>query len=136
MSRLAHLVLGLCVTAALVTVAPSPVAATHVCDGNPGYDVWQNINRGGSSARTCWNVARINYGSWTDNIWPFNWNDQVSSVEAYHNTGHQIRFYRDTGAYNPPNYNPLLLSITNNGYASDLRNYWCNDIISSSQWWY
>jgi hypothetical protein len=98
----------------------------------PGYQVWEDINRGGRSALTCGvssTTWRPDYTQWRDNltwIWE-TWNDRVSSLETFNFTGHRADFFRDV------NYVYRLLIVTDNETVNDLRPWNANDQFSSSR---
>ena len=48
-----RLALGLWVVLAVGAVTAPAVFADTRCSGGPGYDVWQDTNKGGPYARTC-----------------------------------------------------------------------------------
>lgn len=131
MRRKTKLAFALWLALAIGAVVATTVSADSRCNGSPGYDVWQDTNKGGPSARTCGissTTWRPNYSGWTTNLSFFaNWNDRVSSVETFNFTGHKASFYRD------PDYGYALLVITNNEYVNDMNDWNANDRVSSSK---
>lgn len=126
-----RLALALWLSLALAATVATAVFADSRCNGSPGYDVWQDTNKGGPSARTCGTSSstwRPNYSDWTANLFFFaNWNDRVSSVESFNFTNHKVVFYRD------PNYVYGLLVLTTSEYINDMNDWYANDRVSSSK---
>lgn len=131
MKRARRILLGLWLTIAIGGVMASTALADTRCNGSPGYDVWQDTNKNGPSARTCGTSSaswRPKYSDWTTNLFFFaNWDNRVSSVQTFNFTAHHVVFYRDN------NYVYGLLAITNDDYVADMNDWNANDAVSSSK---
>lgn len=126
-----RLALGLWLVLAVGAVTAPAVFADTRCSGGPGYDVWQDTNKGGPYARTCGTSSaswRPRYSDWTANLFFFaNWDNRVSSVQTFNFTGHKVVFYRDN------DYVYGLLAITGDEYVADMNDWNANDAVSSSK---
>ena len=130
--RAASFLVVIAVTAMPMLAAPSSALAAG-CGTEPGYEVFENVNQGGSHAYTCGTgspAARPDYNTWTTGLfWLANWDNRVSSIYTFRFTGHKAMFYRDIN-----NGGPVLLVIYDNDEVNDLTKFaGANDAISSSR---
>ncbi|MES2210042.1 MAG: hypothetical protein V4515_07635 [Chloroflexota bacterium] len=113
--------------ASTLLVGAGPVSADSRCSGNPGFQVWENPNKGGGSAYGCgvgW--YRSEFWNWYDNLFfGASWDDRISSYETFNFTGHAVRFYNN--GYK----GGATLTTTGNEYISNLQDWNRNDVFSS-----
>lgn len=120
-------------TLAFPFVSATPVAADTRCNGSAGTDVYEDINRGGRSARMCGAMNRSDYRGWNDNLFFFeSWNDRVSSYQVFNYTDWKICFWMD------PDYQTDVLCTYNTSgeTVSNLGDWTRNDRITSSKQWH